>query len=73
MKENLIALRISNSLDSELTLYVEPWGDQHFISKGATLIVEARGPEGDTLEIEYGINSITIYGWPDSVVQLIKP
>jgi hypothetical protein len=67
-----IALRITNSLDHEVTLGVEPWGDQYKMASGATFLVEAQGPDQDLLEIEYGPNSITVYGWPGSTVALTE-
>lgn len=65
-----ISLRITNSTSKILTLRLEPWGDQHTMVAGATITVEAQGPSGDTLEVEYGEDDITLYGWTGSTVSL---
>ncbi len=51
-----------------MTLLLEPWGEQRDISSGMTLKIEAQGPNSDTLEVEYGENSVTVYGWAGSTV-----
>lgn len=51
-----------------MTLLLEPWGEQRDVGSGATLRIEAQGPDHDTLEVEYGANSVTVYGWSGSTV-----
>lgn len=40
------------------------------MAAGASLKVEAKGPDSDVLELEYGDGSITVYGWSGSVVDI---
>ena len=65
-----IALRITNSQGQDLTVHLEPWGEQYTMAAGATFKVEAKGPEGDSLELEYGDGRITVYGWSGSTVAI---
>ena len=53
-----------------MTLYLEPWGQQYTMAPEATFTAVARGPEGDTLEVEVSDNHIILYGWPGAVVTL---
>jgi hypothetical protein len=39
---------------------------------GAMFNIEAQGPEGDTLEIDYSENLVTVYGWPGSTVSITE-
>ena len=65
-----IALRITNSLKQDLTVHLEPWGEQYKMAAGVTLKIEAKGPDGDILELEYGDGTITVYGWSGSVIAI---
>jgi len=70
MSTNRITVRILNSLSRDLMMHLEPWGEQHLMPSGATFRVEAQGPDGDTLELEYGEDRITVYGWSGSTVSV---
>lgn len=67
---NKISLRITNSTSNTLTLHLEPWGEQHRLVSGATFNLEAQGPDGGTMEVEYGENSLTVYGWTGSTISI---
>lgn len=69
-KEYATSLRVHNSRSVPLTLYLEPWGEQYTMAPEATFTAVARGPEGDTLEVEWADDHIVLYGWPGSVVTL---
>lgn len=66
----VVELRLQNSFDLALKLYLEPWGDVLSIPPTLTYRVLARGPEGDALQIEFAEGGITIYGWPGSVLSV---
>ena len=51
-------------------MHLEPWGEQYRMAPGVTLKIEAKGPDGDILEVEYGDGTITVYGWSGSVVAI---
>jgi hypothetical protein len=54
-----------------LTFSLEPWGEQYRLAPEETFEIVARGPEGDTLEVEFADDQIILYGWPGSVVTLL--
>lgn len=59
MAESTFSLRLTNSTRADLRISLEPWCEEHCLPRGATLTINAMGPEGDTVEIEYclSINS----------------
>ena len=69
-KEYVTSLRICNSRSIPLTLCLEPWGEQYIMTPEATFTVVARGPEGDSLEVEWADDHIILYGWAGSIVSL---
>lgn len=70
MGVNKLALRITNSITEEITLHLEPWGEQYTMKPGTLLMVTATGPDNDVLEVEYGDRRIAVYGWPGSNVSI---
>jgi hypothetical protein len=71
LPEDTFSLRLTNSRDLDLIVWLEPWGEQHRLVSGATLTILAEGPSGDTLEIEHRENGFTVYGWPGSVISTV--
>ena len=69
-KDYVTSLRVSNARSVPLTLYLEPWGEQYTMAPEATFTAVAKGPEGDTLEVEWADDHIVLYGWPGSMVTL---
>jgi hypothetical protein len=69
-KEYVTSLRVCNSRSVALTFSLEPWGEQYKLAPNETFEVVARGPEGDSLEVEFADDQIILYGWPGSVVTL---
>lgn len=61
---------LRNRRKSSVRLRLEPWGEEYTLGPGQTVQVLARGPEGDTLDIEWGSDVVTVYGWPGSVVSV---
>lgn len=68
--EITILLRVKNTRKAEVILYLEPWGEHYAMPPGATFQVMAKGPKGDSLEVEYGEDHITLYGWTGSIVSV---
>lgn len=66
----VIYVRVTNS--QEYRIILEPWGTECFDIMNQThpLRIEGTGPSDGALEIEYGENTITIYGWPGSTVNV---
>ena len=70
-KEYVTSLRVCNSRSMALTFSLEPWGEQYKLAPEETFEIVARGPEGDSLEVEFADDQIILYGWPGSVVTLL--
>ena len=69
-KEYVTSLRVCSSRSMALTFSLEPWGEQYKLAPEETFEIIARGPEGDSLEVEFADDQIIVYGWPGSVVTL---
>ena len=65
-------VRLRNPRVDELPLYLEPWGEEYTLAPNTALEIVAEGPAGDSLEVEFGPDHITGYGWSGSVVTLIQ-
>ncbi len=68
--EAVVTTRLVNSRDVAIKFYLEPWGEEYEMPPGAVFHVEARGPQGDALEVAIADQQITVWGWPESVVTL---
>jgi hypothetical protein len=68
MEANRFSLRFTNSTNADIKILLEPWGEEHSLPRGATLTINAMGPEGDTLEVEYTTDGVTVYGWTGSTI-----
>jgi len=68
--DNIVCLRVRNSRASELMLRLEPWGEVYTMPPASVFEVRARGPSGDSLELEYGDAEVTVCGWTGSVVSI---
>jgi len=62
------SLRVCNSRSVALTFCLEPWGEQYPMAPEAIFDIVARGPKGDSLEVEFTDDHIVLYGWPGSIV-----
>ena len=67
-----IELRLTNSQASPVRLVVEPWGEVFTIPAGATWELRGEGPAGDCLEVEFGDEEITVWGWTGSMVSILS-
>ena len=64
--------KLRNVRKSVIVLKLEPWGETHSVAPGAEIELIARGPSGDALEVQWGRSEVTVYGWPGSVVRLVR-
>jgi hypothetical protein len=71
IKEYMTSLRVYNSRSIALTFSLEPWGEQYKLAPEEIFEIVARGPEGDSLEVEFADDKIILYGWLGSVVTLL--
>jgi hypothetical protein len=67
-KEHVVTTRLVNRRPDRLMLYLEPWGDAYEMPPDAAFEVVARGPQGDTLEVEFADDHIVLWGWGGSIV-----
>lgn len=72
MADDTEELRIRLRTTRATRLYLEPWGNEFDCPAGVTFQVVGRGPKGDGLELEVGEDVVTIYGWPGSVVSVLR-
>jgi hypothetical protein len=69
---SLVKTPIRNRRRKAITLRIEPWGEEYAVAPGATVQVVARGPAGDELDIRWEGDRVTVYGWPGSVVAVLR-
>jgi len=61
-------LMIKNSHAQQQRLHIEPWAEELAISTNTTYQIVAEGPLSGCLEVEIAEGTITVYGWPGSVL-----
>ena len=64
------SLIVTNSRETEVFFFVEPWGNRHQMAPHANFIVKASSSVDGMLQIEYTEDTITVYGWEGSIVTL---
>jgi hypothetical protein len=76
MSEQDFSFRLKNARESRVKVWVEPWGELHLLEPGKQLKIEVRGPIGtppnDALEIHASEESITLWGWTGSGINVNK-
>jgi hypothetical protein len=76
MTDQDFSFRLKNTRESRLKVWVEPWGDLHLLEPDKQLKIEVRGPIGtfpnNALEIHVTEESITLWGWSGSGVEVSK-
>src|SRR5687767_4142066 len=68
----MVKTPLRNRRKKALTLRIEPWGEEYTVEPGATVQILARGPEGDELDIQWAGDRVTVYGWPGSIVSVLR-
>jgi hypothetical protein len=63
-------LAVKNSNDHPLHVRIEPWGDEMTIEPGASLMIDFNGPIGGVIEVESEPDTIVVYGWVGSTMEL---
>jgi hypothetical protein len=69
---NTQTVNIRLSLTQRTSLHLEPWGREFDCPAGDVLQIVGHGPMSDCMEIEIGADGITVYGWPGSVVSVLR-
>lgn len=65
-------IAVRNSRDTEVAVILEPQGREFSMPAGAVFEVRAEGPAGDSIEIDFGPDCITVWGWSGSVVGIYQ-
>ncbi len=63
MPEYEVSVMISNSRERTITFVLEPWGAFYSMEPHATFMLVLRGSIQGTIEVEDGLDSITVYAW----------
>ena len=63
---------LRNRRSRSITLRLEPWGEELTIAPNTTIQLVAKGPAGDELDIRWEGDTVTVYGWPGSVVSVLR-
>jgi len=66
------SLAITNSSMTEVTLHLEPWGDQFLIPPGSKLSLTATAERSGSFEIEHLGSEIIIWAWPSASVKVFN-
>jgi hypothetical protein len=61
---------VCNARETDVTFILEPWASEFVMCPGAVLELRVEGPEGDTLQLDYGADHITAWGWSGSVIEV---
>jgi hypothetical protein len=57
---------VRNARDTAVRFILEPQGAEFTMPPGAVFELRAEGPEGEELEIDFGPDQITAWGWSGS-------
>ena len=71
-KPSRTILRISNVRSEDLQFAMEPWAFFQSMPPGAAFVIEAVGPPGDSLEVEYGEGVVTVYAWAGATARIYR-
>ena len=63
---------IRNVIATDLTVHVEPWGEQHVLREDESLEVVFYGPASGKPEILIGDSGISVYAWEDCRVFVLR-
>jgi hypothetical protein len=71
MDEIEICIAIRNTSKQPLTVYLEPWGEEHQLQIDGQLIVVGVGPkEGSGFVVEHSESSVSLSAWDGSTIQV---
>ncbi len=63
MQEYEVSMMVSNSREITITFVLEPWGTFYAMEPHATFTLVLRGSMQGAIEVEDGLESITVYAW----------
>jgi hypothetical protein len=65
-----ISLVVTNRHAEPIIFYLEPWGDEHEMSPGATFRIDFYAPNIGAIPVSYEQGSITVEGWEGSFAEI---
>jgi hypothetical protein len=65
-----VSLTITNRHSAPITLYLEPWGDEHEIPPNKMFRIDFSAATLQAVPISYGQGSITVEGWQGAVGEI---
>lgn len=68
--EKKVSVTITNRHLTPITLYVEPWGDEHQIPPNKTFRIDFRADSLQAIPIIYEGDSITVEGWQGATAEI---
>ena len=66
-----VRLTVTNEQDGAITLYLEPWAEEHVIAPNISLELIGSGPPGQ-FEVAACRDGLTVYGWSGSTVRVFR-
>ncbi|HJT32435.1 MAG TPA: hypothetical protein VJ783_10365 [Pirellulales bacterium] len=72
-RDTIIRLAIRNLAAEEVTVYLEPWGEELPMAPQGEYVLVGHGPEnGSGFSVDYHERSIVVTGWTGSTVQVFS-
>lgn len=60
-------LKFKNNTEIKMKVYLEPWAEEYVLPPGSIIIFYSKDISKELIEVEYAVNSITVYGWDDEI------
>jgi len=67
-----ISLNLTNTHDTEISIFLEPWGERYSMKPGCMYLLKFQAPIIGPLEIEYGLDHVTVFAWESSSVRIFQ-
>jgi len=72
MQENEVSILVSNSRERTITFVLEPWGEIYPMEPGVIFTLVFRSPIQGSVEVDDGVDSITVYAWKGCTATLFQ-
>jgi hypothetical protein len=70
-RQTSVRILVRNRREGNLTLYLEPWGEEIQMPAKSEYLLVGHGPEeGSGFTIECNLDSVVVCGWTGSTVQV---
>jgi len=72
MPEYEVSMMMSNSREITITFVLEPWGEIYTMEPRARFTLLLRSPIQGAVEIDDGVDSMTVYAWEGCTAALFQ-